>query len=178
MPTSLSLCDSESLTSSGVSRGSWVKFLPSEIVVSNGAIIRRSILKKIGGWDYDTEVGFRLIENGFGAFGIVTSVERFHIEMLNFEDVWRKYKRRILNQIEEKKQKKVSQSKIDEEIRNPLLLLKMELLLPLKNIHKGNKRYYTITFMLFLTKIVLGLYYIVLSRKLISNSLRKVVQNE
>ena len=168
----------ESLTSSGVSRGSWVKFLPSEIVVSNGAIIRRSILKKIGGWDYDTEVGFRLIENGFGAFGIVTSVERVHIEMLNFEDVWRKYKRRILNQIEEKKQKKVSQSKIDEEIRNPLLLLKMELLLPLKNIHKGNKRYYTITFMLFLTKIVLGLYYIVLSRKLISNSTRKVVQNE
>ena len=157
----------ESLINSGTSRGSWVKFLPSEIVVSNGAIIRRSILMKIGGWDYDTEVGFRLIENGFGAFGIVSSAERFHIEMLNFGDVWRKYKRRVLNQIEEKKQKKVSQGKIDEEIRNPLLLLKKELLLPFKNIPKGNKKYYTIALTIFFIKSFLGLHYIVLSHKLI-----------
>ena len=168
----------ESLMNSGASRGSWVKFLPSEIVVSNGAIIRRSILKKIGGWDYDTEVGFRLIENGFGAFGIVSSAERFHIEMLNFGDVWRKYKRRILNQIEEKKQKKVSQSKIDEEIRNPLFLLKKELLLPLKNLPQGYKKYYTIALTIFFIKLLLGLHYIVLSHKLIAKNARMIVQNE
>ena len=168
----------ESLINSGTSRGSWVKFLPSEIVVSNGAIIRRSILKKIGGWDYDTEVGFRLIENGFGAFGIVSSAERFHIEMLNFGDVWRKYKRRILNQIEEKKQKKVSQSKIDEEIRNPLLLLKKELLLPFKNLPQGYKKYYTIALTIFFIKLLLGLDYIVLSHKLIAKNARMIVQNE
>lgn len=153
----------ESLMSSGESRGTWVKFFPSEIVVSNGAIIRRSILTKIGGWDYDTEVGFRLVKHGFGSFGIVSSAERFHIEMLNFGDVWRKYKRRVLNQIEDKKQKKVSQSKIEEEIRNPLILLKKELLLPFKNIHKRNKKYYGVTLMLFFIKSLLGLYYIVLS---------------
>ena len=168
----------ESLMNSGASRGLWVKFLPSEIVVSNGAIIRRSILKKIGGWDYDTEVGFRLIENGFGAFGIVSSAERFHIEMLNFGDVWRKYKRRILNQIEEKKQKKVSQSKIYEEIRNPLLLLKKELLLPFKNLPQGYKKYYTIALTIFFIKLLLGLHYIVLSHKLIANNARMIVQNE
>ncbi len=168
----------ESIMNSGSPRGSWVKVLPSEIVVSNGAIIRRSILKKIGGWDYDTEVGFRLIENGFGSFGIVNSAERFHIEMLSFGDVWRKYKRRILNQVEEKKQKKVSQSKIDEGIRNPLLFLKKVLLLPFKNIPQENKKYYTITLTLFFIKLFLGLYYIVVSHKLISNSARIIVQKE
>lgn len=167
----------QSVTHSGTSRGSWIKFFPSEIVVSNGAIIKRSILKKIGGWDYDTEVGFRLIENGFGAFGIVNSAERFHIEMLNYGDVWRKYKRRILNQIEEKKTKKVSQSKINEEIRNPFLLIKKELLVPFKNIPQRNKRYYTITLVLFFIKLFLGLYYIVLSHKLISSHRKMRVQD-
>lgn len=157
----------ESLTDSGVSRGSWIKFRPSEIVVSNGAIIRRSILKGIGGWDYDTEVGFRLIKNGFGAFGIVISVERFHIEMLNFGDVWKKYKRRILNQIEERQQKKISQNKIDEEIKNPLIFIRKELLFPLKVVSKGYKKYYLIAITLFLIKLFFGFYYIVLSHKFI-----------
>lgn len=168
----------ESVTNSGTSRGSWIKFFPSEIVVSNGAIIRRSILRQIGGWDYDTEVGFRLIESGFGAFGIVNSAERFHIEMQNFGDVWRKYKRRIMNQVEEKKQKKVSQSKIDEEIRNPFLLLRKELLLPFKNIPQKNEKYYTITLMLFFIKLFLGLHYIVLSHKSKLSHMKMTVQDE
>ncbi len=156
----------ESLMISGVSKGSWVKFIPSEIVVSNGAIIRRSILEKIGGWDYDTEVGFRLINYGFGVFGIVDSVERFHIEMLQFRDVWEKYKRRIVNQIEERDQKKVSQDRIDEEIRNPFLFLRTEFLTPIQNISKGYKRYFPIIPPLFFIKLICGLYYIALSHKL------------
>ena len=166
----------EDLTSFGIAVGSWIKFSPPEIVVSNGAIIRRSTLIKIGGWDYDTEVGYRLIKNGFNTFGLVKSAERFHIEMLNYRDVWRKYKRRILNQIEESNKKKVSQTKINNQILNPFLFLKNELISPLKLIPKEDKKYYFITVKLFLIKVILGLQYIFISRRFNSRKLDLEVQ--
>ena len=166
----------EDLASFGIAVGSWIKFSPLEIVVSNGALIRRSTLNKIGGWDYDTEVGYRLIKNGFNIFGLVKSAERFHIEILNYEDVWRKYKRRIFNQIEERNHKKISQTKIDNQIRNPFLFLRNELLRPFKSIPKKNKKYYYITIRLFLIKVILGLQYIFISRKYTSRNLNSKVR--
>lgn len=150
----------ESLTATGVPKGTWIKFRPANIVVSNGAIIRRSVLESIGGWDYDTEVGFRLIENGFGCFGMVYSAKRFHIEMLQFRDIWRKFRRRILNQIEEKKNKKVSQRIIYGELKNPFIFLNRELLIPIKSISLRHKKYFPVVLIVFFIKIVLGLYYI------------------
>lgn len=143
----------------------WVKIKPSKVVVSNGAIIRRSVLERIGGFDYDTEVGFRMINSGFGYFAIVTSAERFHLEMMRFRDVWKKYKRRVINQVQEADNKKVSQFDIDNKKKHPLMFFSEEFLNPFKIVSNENKKYIPITFSLFLLKNILGIYYICYSHK-------------
>ena len=160
----------ESMAKSGVSKGSWAKVKPDNIVVSNGAIIRRSVLEKIGGWDYDTETGFRLVKNGFDSFGIVYSAERFHLEMLHLEDVWRKYKRRINDQIKNGDNKSVSQNAIDRYIENPSSFIVAELLFPIRTVFRRHKKIYPTVLAVFFIKIFVGFYYIILSRKNLVNS--------
>ncbi|MHB8359080.1 MAG: glycosyltransferase family 2 protein [Thermoplasmataceae archaeon] len=155
----------QAMMESGYTNESWVKVNPSKIVVSNGAIIRRSVLNHIGGWDYDTEVGYRLINGGFGTFGIVNSAERLHIEMIHLIDVWKKFKRRIINQIEDRDAKIVSQKVINYYKEKPLEFIREEFLTPLKNITNGYKRFFPMVLAVFCTKLALGLYYIVLYHK-------------
>ena len=115
----------------------------------------------IGGWDYDTEVGFRLVKTGFNKFAYVLTIHRLHLEMIHYIDVWRKYKRRIVNQISESKSGNKSrvQMEIDEKVANPSFFLKEELVNPLINMIEKKDFCYINAIPVFAIKLILILRY-------------------
>ena len=111
--------------------GKWIKLEPMGIAVPNGAIIKRSALEKIGGFDYDTEVVARLFANGLGHFALVTTAHRLHLEMLTYRQVYKKFKRRVLHQIQHRNDKPEVQRQIKGIIKNPRYYFKTNLFAPL-----------------------------------------------
>jgi glycosyltransferase involved in cell wall biosynthesis len=115
----------------GELRSDWVEFRPPRGVVPNGGLLRRGDLLALGGWDYDTEVGARLLGTREHRFALVKSVHRFHDEMHNYSEVWRKLDRRMRTQSENMAAKAVVRDEIREGLRDPVAVLRAEIALPL-----------------------------------------------
>jgi len=58
--------------------------------IANGVIIRKNIIQKVGGFDYDIDTALRMIEQGYNKFARLTNVGIYHSFVLNFSDVTRK----------------------------------------------------------------------------------------
>lgn len=144
----------------GIDHGSWIEIQPDDIIIPNGAIIKKDALDKIGGWDYDTEVGYRLVISRLNKFAYVPNVHRFHKEMLNYNDVKRKFARRIINHINvSKKGKKARiQMEINEQTKKKSKYIKEELS-PLINLFKKKDFCYIHAIPVFMIKTILVLKY-------------------
>ena len=129
----------------GIAKKSWLNFSAKSIIVPNGALMRRMFLEKAGGWDYDTEVGRRLIDNGFSNFALV-NVHRYHIEMRSYLEVYKKFKRRMINQIKEKNNKPTVQGEMINTIHHPAYYLRNRIYLPLLLLLKEHDLLYLQTF--------------------------------
>lgn len=119
------------LTTGGVPQDGWTKFTPNSIVVPNGALIRRQLLLNLGGWDYDTEVGHRLLGSGNGTFAYVPYAHRLHKEMKGYAEVWRKVRRRVRNHVLNSDVKPTVEHKLRGALRSPWYYVWEELLAPL-----------------------------------------------
>ncbi len=122
----------EGLSSTGRQCDSWIEFTPSSAVVPNAGVISRPLLKEIGGWDYDTEVAARLIARGNNRFAFVPGAHRFHAEMLNYGDVFRKFSRRARHQVANRVSKPTVAQEMRRVKRDPLGQVIKEIVLPLK----------------------------------------------
>ncbi|MCI4341947.1 MAG: glycosyltransferase, partial [Thermoplasmata archaeon] len=71
----------------GEPREGWVEFRPPVGVVPNAGLLRRESLLRLGGWDYDTEVGQRLLGDRAAVFAWVETAHRFHREVLGYADL-------------------------------------------------------------------------------------------
>jgi glycosyltransferase involved in cell wall biosynthesis len=121
----------KTLTSRGERREGWIRFRPLSIVVSNGAILDRDILEKIGGWDYDTEVGEKLLRDSANTFAFVPIAHRFHIEVVSYREVWRKLRRRAIHHFDHIEERPVVQSQLESARLDPAAFLRNELAVPL-----------------------------------------------
>lgn len=130
------------LSKRGLRRGSWIKFYPPSTPIPNAGIMRASLLKGLGGWDYDTEVGARMIANGHGCFALVMNAHRFHVEMLNYRDVVRKFSRRMNHHFHNHSQKPEVTGQLRSAIRRPIQAIAKELIEPLSRmVYVGDLAY-------------------------------------
>ncbi|MGC8725544.1 MAG: glycosyltransferase [Thermoplasmata archaeon] len=139
----------------------WIEIVVDDIIVPNGAMIKKESLELIGGWDYDTEVGYRLVTSGLNKFAYVYTVHRWHIEMIRYKDVWKKFERRIVNQIKESKigKKGKIQKEINTRLKNPVVYLMEEFINPLGNTIKKRELCYLNSIPVFVIKSILILKY-------------------
>jgi glycosyltransferase involved in cell wall biosynthesis len=66
--------------------------LPS---IGNGAIARRDIIQKLGGFDYDIDLVLRMIDSGYNKFARVTKVGIYHLYVQNFQEFIKKGIKRV-----------------------------------------------------------------------------------
>lgn len=146
-----------SLSNGGRVRENWIEFQPEVATIPNAGVMRRSALKNIGGWDYDTEVAARLIAAGRGTFAFVPNAHRFHVEMTSYREVWRKLNRRITNQMEHSEDKLTVGSEIRSALRNPAEFVRSELINPMTRFVQRSDTTYLQSVPVFGTKVMLGL---------------------
>ena len=138
----------------------WLEFAPTSITVPNAALIRRSCLERIGGWDYDTEVGRRLITSCHGKFALVPGVHRLHLEARSYPDLWRKLQRRVQNQAHEQSSKPEVQSRLQHYVEHPSRAVFDELIQPLTRMLETGDIAYLNAVPAFIMKSLLVLKYI------------------
>lgn len=109
----------------------WVQFRPQKAVVPNAALLRRSVLESIGGWDYDTEVAARLLTTKWATFAYVPEARRLHREVKNYREVLIKLNRRTVHQTTHASEKPVVSHEIAEALRDPVRYVRDELSVPL-----------------------------------------------
>ncbi len=149
----------EGIASSGINIGKWVEVYPHSIIVPNGAAIRRSALTDIGGYDYDTEVGFRLLSNLKNKFAIVPTAHRFHIEMESYYDVFWKFKRRLQHQVDHWEEKQVISSQLKSYFSKPKTFLGTRLRDPMSLFLKKHDTCYLQVIPVFLIELLLAFFF-------------------
>jgi glycosyltransferase involved in cell wall biosynthesis len=136
----------------GVQREGWVEFRPPTGIVPNAGLLRRQTLLDLGGWDYDTEVGRRLLADRDALFAWVESAHRLHLEVLGYADLWRKMDRRMRTQMSDAVGKPAVRAEIDSFRRDPIGFLRQELAQPLaRAAHHRESAYFHAVPVFFLT---------------------------
>lgn len=130
----------------------WSHFKPSSAIVPNAAVLRRTALESVGGFDYDTEVGVRLVAKGLGDFAWVPRAFRFHSEIEGYGSLWRKLRRRVANQFAHNADKPAVDREMRTYLANPLGYIKSELCSPLQAGFRSGDRCYLNALPVFVVK--------------------------
>jgi glycosyltransferase involved in cell wall biosynthesis len=97
---------------SGEGRSGWSLVRPGAFYVPNGAIVDRVALDEVGGWDYDTEVGFRLARAGLDVVAVVPGALRLHLEAFTLRQLWRKHRRRAETHQQDRPHKPAAEAQV------------------------------------------------------------------